>query len=108
MMAFGVPWLIVGIIVAWKTKTAPNIEVSDKWIIGLVAGAFDAILLYIGCFFLYWGTLNWLSGGGRPAGLEYLMMAFGVPWLIVGIIVAWKTKACLTAKEDSKATPSDS
>jgi len=68
-----------------------------KSIIALGTIALDTILLYIGSFFLYWGTWNYLYGHGtRPAGLEYLMMVFGGSMIIAGIIVVLKLIAFLS------------
>lgn len=66
----------------------------SKWIIALGVMVFDAILLYISSFFLYWGAWNYRYGT-RPAGLEYFMLAFGLFMLIVIIIAILKTIAFL-------------
>ena len=68
---------------------------TDKWIIGLVAGAFDAILLYIGCFFLYWGAILHLFGTRITIVLGLLIMFAGVPAIVGGIMAASKLKGFL-------------
>ena len=64
----------------------------SKWIIALGAMVFDAILLFIGSFFLYWGAWNYLFGS-VPAGLLFgpLMMIFGGSMIILGVKAILKT-----------------
>lgn len=54
------------------------------------AAAGMGIVLFYGCLFLFWGAWAYLSGyGTRPAGLEYMMMGFGVSILIIGTTIVY-------------------
>lgn len=61
----------------------------------VIAIALGIPLFGVGSFFLYWGVQNYYHGT-RPAGLEYLMMGFGVSIIIIGIIVVLKLFAALS------------
>jgi len=66
-----------------------------KWIIALGTIALDTILLYIGSFFLYWGTWNYIFGSRIGIMFGPLMMVLGVSILVVGIFVIFKLIAFL-------------
>ncbi|NIU84777.1 MAG: hypothetical protein GWN31_12775, partial [Candidatus Thorarchaeota archaeon] len=70
-------------------KLSDNDDKYEDWIFVLGEILSCTTLLFVGWFFLYWGVWNYLSGyGTRPAGLEYLLMGFGVFLIIGGIIIA--------------------
>jgi len=95
MMICGGLAVFAGIFVAWKIKCFlwPPIKVSKarKLIVTVGASVFDAFLLYIGCYILYWEAFD----GSLYIGASIQMVIYGSLIIVVGIFVAWKIKCFL-------------